>query len=81
MANGLAPDVQTGSGVEIIVPEGVQLLDPPRRLQVIPAAPGDTLSSLAQRYRIPLEIVEMDNPVLAQRQLHDGDTVFIATLL
>lgn len=81
MANGLAPDVESGAGVEIIVPEGVQLLDPPRRLTPYEAQPGETLESIAQRLQIPIDVLARDNPVLALRQLNPGDIVFIPTIL
>lgn len=81
IANGLAPDVESGVGVEIIVPEGVQTLDPPRRLKPYEAQDGDTLASLAERHRVPFEVLELDNPVLAQRGVNPGDIVFIPTLL
>jgi|FLYN01.1.fsa_nt_gi LysM repeat protein len=81
MVNGLAPDVQSGAGVQIIVPEGVQELDPPRRLELHEALPGETLNSLAQRLRIPIEVLEMDNPVLARRGVNPGDIIFIPILL
>jgi LysM repeat protein len=81
MANALAPTVETGDGSAIIVPEGVQSLDPPRTLDYITAQPGESLESLAQRFRIPLNVLELDNPVLAQRRVNPGDIVFIPTLL
>lgn len=81
MANGLAPDVESGAGVQIIVPEGVQALDPPRLLATYEARAGDTLSSIAQLRRIPLDILQQDNPVLAQRGVIPGDIVFIPILL
>jgi LysM repeat protein len=81
MANGLSPDVESGAGVTVVVPVGVQTLNPPRRFEVYEAQSGETLSSLAQRFRVPLDVIELDNPILAQRPLNPGDIVFIPTLL
>lgn len=81
MANGLMADVVTGSDQPIVVPQGVHVLDPPRRLIPYTSRPGDTLASLAERHRIPLALLEADNPVLAKRGLIPGDIVFIAELL
>jgi LysM repeat protein len=81
MANGLETSVESGAGVRIIVPEGVAALDPPRVLSAYEAAADDTLNTLAQRFRSPLDVIELDNPVLAQRGVNPGDIVFIPTLL
>ncbi len=81
MVNGLALDVETGDGIEIIVPEGLQTLDPPRVLDTYEAVAGDSLDLLARRHGVPIEVLRQDNPVLAQRQLNPGDIVFIPTLL
>ncbi len=80
MANGLAPGVITGDGSELIIPQGVSLFDPPRRLIVHYARIGDTLETLAQQNDIALRILLDDNPVLATRPLIPGDVVFIAEL-
>lgn len=81
MANGLAADVESGAGVRIIVPEGVSALTPPRVLAAYEAIAGDTLDSLAQRYRVPVDVLQLDNPVLARRGVNPGDIVFIPTIL
>jgi hypothetical protein len=81
MANGLALEVESGPGAQIIVPEGVQLLDPPRRLEPYEARPGETLESIARRLQLPIDVLTRDNPVLALRQLNPGDIVFIPTIL
>jgi LysM repeat protein len=81
MANGLAQDVVSGAGTELIVPEGVQTLTPARRLRQYEAIAGDTLSSIAEQNDVLLEYLALDNPVLAQRGLNPGDIVFIPTLL
>lgn len=81
MANALAADVTTGGDQNIVVPAGVQTLDPPRRLTPYTARAGDTLADLAESNRVPLELLEADNPVLARRGLLPGDVVFIAVLL
>ncbi len=81
MANGLAQDVVSGAGTELIVPEGVQTLTPARRLRQYEAVAGDTLSSIAEQNDVLLEYLALDNPVLAQRGLNPGDIVFIPTLL
>lgn len=81
MANGLLPDVEFGNGEAIIVPEGVQFLDPPRRFQLHTAVPGDTLASLSQFYDVSLELLTRDNAVLASRGLIPGDRVFIPVIL
>jgi len=81
MANTLAASVESGSGEQIIVPEGVQQLAPPRRLKSYLAVDGDTLADLAARNGEPLEVMQVDNPILAQRGVMPGDIVFIAELL
>lgn len=81
MANGLLPEVTHGSGEQLIVTEGVSRLEPPRRLSVYTAVAGDTLSTLASSFDVPLEVLEIDNPILARRGLIPGDTVFIAEVL
>jgi LysM repeat protein len=81
MANGLALDVEGGAGAAIIVPEGVQVLDPPRRLERYEAQAGETLDAIAQRLQVPINVLRLDNPVLAQRQLNAGDIVFVPTIL
>lgn len=81
MANGLMTDVVTGSDQPIVVPQGVQALEPPRRLTPYTARPGDTLAALAEKNKIPLALLEADNPVLARRGLLPGDVVFIAVPL
>jgi LysM repeat protein len=81
MANGLAPDVISGSGQQIIVPEGVQQLVPPRRLIPRVAVQGDTLEALAVQNGVPLEVLQEDNPILAQRGIIPGDIVFIGQLI
>lgn len=81
MANGLLEDVTTGSNTRLVVPQGVQELDPPRRFTVYRAEPGDTLVDLAAANELPLDILQLDNPVLANRELLPGDLVFIARLL
>lgn len=80
MANSLLPTVDFGTG-EIIVPEGVQVLDPPRSFDVYTTVAGDSLSTLAALNNVTLEQLAIDNPVLAQRELLPGDTVFIPQLL
>jgi LysM domain-containing protein len=81
MANALAPTVESGSGEQIVVPEGVSDLNPPRRLTFITAGDTDTLETIASTYQIPLHLLEEDNPILAQRGIIPGDIVFIAHLL
>ncbi len=81
MANKLLPNVDFGSGQRIIVPEGVEELDPPRSFRVYIALAGDTLSTLAERNGVPLDLLGQDNPVLAARGLNPGDIVFIPELL
>jgi len=81
MANRLLSTVDFGTGETIVVPEGVQVLDPPRWFDYVTAQPNDTLTTLATVNNITLEQLQMDNPVLANRQLLPGDIVFIAELL
>jgi hypothetical protein len=81
MANNLLPTVDAGSGETIIVPEGVQELRPPRRFELYTAVAGDTLEVLAIRFNVRQDILEEDNPILAQRGIAPGDTVFIPILL
>jgi LysM repeat protein len=82
MANGLSPDVSTGDGGELIVPEGLPILEPARSFEVYRARDGDTLEALATQYGINLRLVLLDNPVLARRGvLLPGDIVYIPQLL
>jgi LysM repeat protein len=82
MANGLPDTVERAVGGErIVVPQGVQVLQPPRRLRIHTAQVGDTLEELAQSYGVSLSLLEADNPVLTTRSLMPGDIVFIAQLL
>ncbi|MBZ0289853.1 MAG: hypothetical protein K8I30_19680 [Anaerolineae bacterium] len=78
LVNGLAPDVIAGDGGQLVIPEGVTTLNPPRRLIVYRAIMGDTLLALSQKHNVPLTILEEDNPVLARRELIPGDIVYIA---
>lgn len=81
MANGLLPTVDSGNGEEIIVPENVQVLDPPRRLEKYIAVADDTLERIATRLDVPIETLQMDNPILTLRGVSPGDVVFIPRLL
>jgi LysM repeat protein len=81
MANQLLATVDFGTGETIIVPEGLQVLEPPRSFTVYKAVQGDTLSALATLNNITIEQMQIDNPVLAHRELIPGDTVFIPQLL
>lgn len=79
--NGLSAEVQTGDGSQLIVPEGVMELNPPRRLKAYKARANDSLNSLALENNVPLEILQTDNPILNERGVSPGDIVFVATLL
>jgi hypothetical protein len=81
MANKLLASVDFGTGQTIIVPEGIERLDPPRSFHTEIVQQGDTLSTLATRFSVPLEQLQKDNPVLAGRELLPGDIVFIPELL
>lgn len=82
MANNLLPDVDYGNGTDIIVPRDIQQLIPPRRFKKpYYAQTGDTLSSIASINGIQLEVLEIDNPILAQRGVNPNDIVFIPELL
>ncbi len=81
MANALAITVDTGNGTPLIVPQGVKQLDPPRRFVTITAGPGDTLAGIAAHNNVPIEVINADNPILAQRGVIPGDIVFVAQLL
>jgi hypothetical protein len=81
MVNGLAPDVVVGDGSSIIIPEGASAMLPARKLSIYTAIDTDTLEALALRFDVPLEILVMDNPVLAQRGIIPGDIVFIPEIL
>jgi LysM repeat protein len=81
MANGLAADVTSSGDQPVVVPAGEHALIPPRRLTPYTASAGDTLAALAETHKIPLDLLEADNPVLARRGLIPGDVVFIAVLL
>jgi LysM repeat protein len=77
MANRLLPTVNSGSGQTIIVPEGVQRLQPPRTFNTQRAVAGDTLDSLALHYGVDISLLKTDNPILARRGIIPGDIVFI----
>lgn len=77
IVNGLAPDVTTGNGETVVMPIAIQTLEPLRTITVYTARQGDTLESIAERYITPLELLERDNPMLAQRGLVPGDIVFV----
>lgn len=81
MANQLLPTVDFGTGETIIVPEGVEFLEPPRSFTIYIAIAGDSLNALAAINDITIEQMQIDNPVLARRELIPGDTVFIPHLL
>jgi LysM repeat protein len=82
MANRLLPTVDAGSGVQLIIPQNVQVLSPPRTYRpVYVAGGGETLEQIAEQYSIPIEILREDNPVLAGRGIIAGDLVFIAQLI
>lgn len=81
MANNLLPTVDFGDGGSLIVPEGIPILNPPRRFTVYTAVDGDSLLQLAARHDILLDILEADNPILKRRGIIPGDIVFIPELL
>lgn len=81
LANAFNSDVHHVDDATLIIPEGVQELDPPRQFITHQARPGQTLAQLAEDYDLPLSLLEMDNPILAQRGLNPGDLVFIAIIL
>lgn len=77
IVNSLGPDVTTGNGETVVMPLALQVLEPARTITVYTAQSGDTLASIAERYITPLELLEQDNPMLAQRGLTPGDIVFV----
>lgn len=81
MANGLLDDVLYGSGIPLVIPQGVETLDPPRLIRQYEAQPGDTLELIADRFDVPFEILLQDNAILAGRGVSPGDNVFLATIL
>jgi LysM repeat protein len=81
MANKLLPNVDAGDGSTLVIPEGITQLDPPRSFIVYMVVAGDTFEALSVRYGISIEQLQMDNPVLATRNLVPGDAVFIAEIL
>jgi LysM repeat protein len=81
MANNLLPIVDAGDGSQIIIPEGIQNLEPPRRFTSYTVLDGDTLELLAVRFGVDIEQLKIDNPILATRNLLPGDVVFIPELL
>jgi hypothetical protein len=82
MANRLLPDVDAGSGVALIIPQNVQVLSPPRTYRPIYVANGsETLDQLADQFEVPIEILQEDNPILAQRGIIAGDLIFVAQLI
>ena len=81
IVNGLTPDITEGHGETIIMPVGITELEPRRQIRQYLAQPGDTLSELADLNLISLDLLQADNPMLAQRGLRPGDIVFIALVL
>lgn len=81
LANAFNSDVHYVDDATLIIPEGVQTLEPPRQFITHQARPGQTLAQLAEDYDLPLSLLETDNPILAQRGLNPGDIVFIAIIL
>lgn len=81
MVNGLPPEVQSGDGGTVIVPEGVTEMIPARKLILYEAIAGDTLEIIAFKFDIQVELLMIDNPVLAQRGIIPGDTVFVPEVL
>ncbi len=82
MANKLREDVDAGNGGEVlIVPQGVSILIPPRSFQTYMAVTGDTLSTLALKFDVDIQVLQLDNPILAQRGINPGDVVFVAEVL
>ncbi len=79
--NGLSADVEKGDGGQLIVPEGVREMNPPRRLKAYTAREGDTFDLLAVQNNVPIDILQTDNPILSERGISPGDIVFIATLV
>jgi LysM repeat protein len=79
--NALTVEVETGDGSQLIIPEGVIELNPPRRLRAYTARDGDTLDSLAVENNVPLDVLQTDNPILNERGISPGDVVFIAVLI
>lgn len=77
IVNGFAPDVTTGNGETVVMPVAMPVLDPLRTITIHRAQPGETLASIAERYITPLELLQRDNPMLAQRPLLAGDIVFV----
>jgi LysM repeat protein len=81
LANAYNREVYHVDDATLIIPEGVQELDPPRQFITHQARPGQTLAQLAEDYDLPLSLLETDNPILAQRGVNPGDIVFIAIIL
>lgn len=81
IVNGLGPEVVVGNGETIVVPVGIQTLEPLRTFTVYTAQSGDTLRSIAERNSVPLTLLEHDNPLLAQRGVSPGDLVFVGLVL
>lgn len=81
IVNGFGSNVVRGNGETIIVPVGLQVLEPLRTISIYRALPGETLATIAERNKIPLTLLEFDNPLLAQRGVVPGDLVFIGLIL
>ncbi|MBZ0299829.1 MAG: LysM peptidoglycan-binding domain-containing protein [Anaerolineae bacterium] len=77
IVNSLPPETIEGNGETIVVPVGIQQLDPLRTISVYTAQLGDTLETIAQRKSVTLALLKGDNPALAARGVHAGDLVFI----
>jgi LysM repeat protein len=75
--NQFDASVEEGDGGRVVVPVNLDELDPPRWVDTYTAILGDTLENIAERNGVPLSLLEFDNPVLAQRGVIPGDTVFI----
>ena len=81
IVNRLSADVTTGDGSKLVVPVGMQTLDPARTITVYTAQIGDSLNSIAVKNSVSLALLKRDNPALAQRGVLPGDIVFIGFVL
>ena len=81
IVNKLAADVTTGDGSTLIIPVGMQILDPARTITAYTAQQGDTLNSISIKNNVSLDLLKRDNPALAQRGVVPGDIVFIGFVL
>jgi membrane-bound lytic murein transglycosylase D len=79
-ANAIGESSTVGPTTRLLVPgREVEAADVPSAAATHVVKPGDTLSSIANRYRVPLAQVKRLNPAVDGKRLHPGDRLRIGT--